>query len=47
MSKKNKYNIKDIPYDIAYLAVLLGLLLFIIGSFPEFFDGLLNLNKLF
>ncbi len=32
------YSIKDFIYDFAYIAVLLGLVLFLIGSFPELFN---------
>ena len=33
----NKYTPKDFIYDVAYIAVLIGLVLFVVGSFPEFF----------
>ncbi len=41
-----KYSPKDLIYDVAYVAVLLGAVLFVIGSFPEFFGKVLQIFKL-
>ncbi|KGG14439.1 hypothetical protein EV11_1100 [Prochlorococcus sp. SS52] len=40
-----KYNSKDLMYDAAYIAVLIGILLIVIGSFPEFFGKILQIIK--
>ncbi len=41
----NKYSAKDFVYDLAYIAVLLGLVFFVIGSFPDFFLKILQVFK--
>ncbi len=40
-----KYNYKDFFYDVAYIAVLIGLVLILISYFPEIFERLLPFLK--
>ena len=39
----HKYSPKDFIYDVAYVAVLIGLVFFIVGSFPEFFVNIFKI----
>ncbi len=38
-----KYSPKDFIYDVAYVSVLIGLVLLIVGTFPEFFEKILKI----
>ena len=42
---KPKYGINDLAHDIAYIAIFAGLILFLIGSYPELLDKLIHLHK--
>tara|TARA_B100000700_G_C14785560_1_gene733361 strand:- start:607 stop:735 length:129 start_codon:yes stop_codon:yes gene_type:complete len=37
----NRYGLKDLITDLAIISVVLGIVLVIVGSFPEFFGKVL------
>ena len=45
MTDKSPYGWKDLLTDAAIIAVVGGILLLIVGSFPEFFEKLLPFKK--
>ncbi len=41
----NKYTINDLAHDIAYIAIFVGLILLIIGYFPEISNRIIHFKN--